>query len=389
MRHTKLIILGTAVMSLAVASTALGLTADTDNFRTEVSYCVRSSPTGVSRVTLHGILGDVVDEWNEAAALTHDQALELTNVGYGDSCSADVPIVAAHIDGYGSYTGSSIELDESPQKAWSTTAEANRANIQEVLTHEMGHSFGLSHSGKATWYNKDGSNKPSMFTLIQTNSAEITSIEIDDWGGLAIVESLGNAADSFLANPGFESSNGYGWTKVGVTIGTCSQAQCTKSGDYRAKLDHSPDGHVIGRETYDPWKVVEDSTPVVQDGMTSTPTIGYSAWIKDGNTSSGSGYAKIYRNYRRFKYNGEKWKGSNNHDPTWVDLWAGWWQGDWTAPTQSWTKIGDETYLPLSKTDVGGVDYVEGVVFKVKILNEHNSKILVDQVELTGGFTQP
>ncbi len=152
--------------------------------------------------------------------------------------------------------------------------------------------------------------------------------------------------------------------------------------------------------TYDPWNPEADDT---YDGMVANlanAPITLRGQVIDNNASSGNGEVELWVRYREFEYpTYENYVGPQNDPPG--DLvvknagdaqgvgggWTSWSKEDSVAPSQSWRAISWEfdQLLLLQRTDQNSTKWVEGVQIWFKVVNDHNSKVRLDEVGLFGG----
>ena len=203
----------------------------------------------------------------------------------------------------------------------------------------------------------------------------MTGAEADDRGGA----SWANDGTIWSANAGFEKFLNK-WTTSGeVTVSGVDPY----SGWRRARLGTG--SYVQTKSTYDPWDTNTDENDLY-DGMSVQPFISFTAWVRDNNEFSGSGEVRLLARWRVFEYPGNLAKGHPYLNPTVTDDYDQWLELDSVPPlytTYSRLYYALAFYLP--KHYEGDVSMHRAVQIMMRVENQHNSRVLVDEAGLSGG----
>jgi hypothetical protein len=382
--------LAAVLLLLAAAASAAAFSGQPAKRDHSWTYCAQSEPEELNDLEeLDDELRSVVDSWDSAAGKTVSSALVVAVWTRGANCSAEVrvrteaPVWPDTCANTADWEGWLAKWEEEDNEfyitlndcySWSINGATGTYDVGHVLAEEVGHTFGLGHAGEGEYWDKNGED-PSMMGGTPPGTEAGETIETDDKGGALWARD----GTIWSANAGFEKFLS-SWTTYGeVTAGQVNPY----SGDRRARLGTG--SHIQTRFTYDPWDTnyPDPDDNVLYDGMSDRPIIYFTAWMRDNNLYSGSGEVRLLYKYRTFDYRGDKTKRSS--DPEVFYLQSTYVELDSDPPLQTYTALSGQKVFDLPMYYDGDVIMHRAVQILMRIENQHNSRVLVDEAGLSGG----
>lgn len=192
-------------------------------------------------------------------------------------------------------------------------------DLRGILLHEMGHMYGMGHSGRGAW-TWDTTSTPTMGSQAKFNTSYGRSLQQDDW---SIASAIGGGAQRFWsANAGFEAVSGdfaRFWGRSSTTQVDLLYLGNRMSGDRSIDIDSKGHNAYI-TTTYDPWTGPTAGFAVAND-MDDTPTLTAFTYYKEIDINNPSGYSggvRLRMKWNAMHYDAEENKGSEPHG------WQGW-----------------------------------------------------------------
>ncbi len=321
MRVLPALVAVAAALAVAIPSAAFAFTVhDTANTPDwSVNFCVESAPPSVGVTRARELLSEAIDEWHSAPGQNSDQALVL----YQDDVlpCAEGAYRIRYVDWGGGPWAQTLHGDlliEFYGTAWwdGNGTQGSDWSYLGVLTHEMGHAFGLHHAGNTFW-TYDGNYLPTMAECPAdgqgaAETVYLETIQQDDWGGATYLR--GGARRYWNANPGFEQGLTH-WGSSGASVG--SAYAFTGSAGVRLAAQGNK---VWITSVYDPWATeFSTSNPPEQQEMpgmdTSDPVFHVFGYYRHESEDSKKGVKVQYRT-RYLQYDGTTCKRNGFEDHT-------------------------------------------------------------------------
>jgi hypothetical protein len=226
--------------------------------RRVVSYCVESTPSGVSITQARVLLDNAIAHWEASGGIDGNPAVDPT---HHNPCQTgtNVRIRASNISALAQVTppgNTEIVFDSSGPAWWDGigTRLSTEWCYECILVHEMGHSFGIGHAGGTKW-SYDGF-LPSMAQCgSQADAAVLDTIQQDDWGSAAYIAGGSTGKTPFWnANPGFERDFSH-WARSSTTSVTVGSAYA-ETGSRGVRMAASGNW-VYMTSLYDPYHPID------------------------------------------------------------------------------------------------------------------------------------
>jgi len=309
-----------------------------------VTYCVESAPPGISVPEAKAELDEAMDEWEEAPGQNAGSALKLSRI----NCANDPEFVIVSIDLGENGPVAQVERSVDPPEVrfnefftWDVDpTDPLDYSYKGVLTHEMGHTFALGHSGNALWTWDTSTDLPTMAQCgSPAETIELETIKLDEWGGANWVK---GEQHFWSADSGFEEPAG-DWVLAGSAVFSTAAAH---KGTWGLKLP-SEGAYAYTQILYDPW-LTAAGIPPLSPRMETNPELELRGWTRMTAGAAGTVRYKVKLNY--FAYAGATCK----RDVT-TAAYLGWSASTLVATcnvTTSWTRCDDTFMLPDPLTAV-------------------------------------
>ena len=251
---------------------------------------------------------------------------------------------------------------------------AGHVSYEGVLVHELGHGFGLGHSGDNNW-TYDGSNEPAMADCGSNSETRTTweSVQQDDWG--SAVHIGGGWPYFWSANPGIEAGQA-DWGKSGtVTFGSQSYVF---SGSKSVRIRHNGN-YAYETQVLDPNIGQGNGLHPHHDAGTSAdPIRAYGrAWYI---TPYSTGELWIGQNKATLTYEADGCKSSSNSDPSGF---TGYSIVAKCYKSTAWTVCsGYKEYTDLTNNDDDG----EALIIRQRFRNKASNSVFIDAAGIYGGI---
>lgn len=305
-------------MTLATG-TPVAANAVTRNARAMAStmtYCVSSAPTGVTLDEARALLTNAIAVWHGPAGLTTGQALTLT---HHNPCQAGTVVTisagsiasgAAAETSYSTPTSATISMRFNTAYSWwngSGTRPSAAMSYQGVLTHEMGHTIGMGHSGGPKW-SMDGVMPTMVDSGTPAVTPDMTSIQRDDASMAAFLP--GATPRYFTPNAGFEDD----WANWGRSAGTVVGSSYAYTGSRGIRVN-VPNDYVYTSVLYDPYR--GSSSGTIAPNMTTSVTYWGRAYFRNPTCCTTRGFRMKYQ-YRYLNYDSGIQKSTADASATWT-----------------------------------------------------------------------
>jgi len=375
--HSAMVAFATAmIVFLPTAAGAFTFFDEAATPRYTLTYCVESAPDGVTLAQARTLLTNAINHWHAAPDQDDGQALSLTQDTTLPCASGSIRIR----DGGG--TVEAAKTDNATAIIWvygnnwwdGVDSQGSDWSYEGVLTHEMGHTFGLHHAGDSNW-TYDGNYLPTMAECVNgaADTAVLDTIQQDEWGGAAYVR--GGARRYWNANPGFEKD----WSHWAHSSGTTVSSSYAFTGSRGAQIPSSG-GYVYMTSVYDPWATEFSTSPPNQieiPGMDITSPVlhVYGSYRHPSATTTGGVNAQYNRRF--LQYDGTmckrdafiahtSWSGVTTLTPTCGD------------PGTAWVSCDRTITIDNSETN-------DATVFRAYLTSTSSASVYVDKVGSFGG----
>lgn len=308
-----------SAVTLAVGTpgAATAVTRNARAMASSITYCVTSAPTGVTVAEARTLLTNAIAQWHGPAGLATNQALTLT---HHNPCQTGTVVTisaanrgtsaAAAVTSYASPTSATISLEFNSAYSWwngSGTRPSAAMSYQGVLTHEMGHTIGMGHSGGPKW-----SMDNVMPTMVDSGTPavtpDMTTIQRDDASMAAFLPTA--TPRYFTPNAGFEDD----WAHWGRTAGTAVSSSYAYTGSRGIRVN-VPNDYVYTSVLYDPYR--GSSAGTLAPNMTTAVTYWGRAYFRNPTCCQSRGFDMKYQ-YRYLKYDSGIQKSVADGSATWT-----------------------------------------------------------------------
>lgn len=341
--------------------------------RSVVSYCIASTPPGVTVARAKVLLDSAIASWHAASGPNTARALSLSQ---DDPCQTATHVrvragaLPAGTIAVVNLANTTITFNNSYEFWDGIGIQGERYSYQGILAHEMGHSLGLGHAGGTKW-SYDGYLPTMAQCGSYADSAAMATIQQDDWGGAAYLR--GGTPRYWSANPGFEADFSH-WARSSTTDVTVGSAYAL-TGNRGVRMASSGNWMYI-TSVYDPYHPIND--PV--DNMSTNPSLRVLGWYKhpSAGTTGGVQVQYDYR-YLRYEQSSAVWCKRDADDSATHTAWFGVENlrscGD---PGTIWTSCEGGVTIPNSTIN-------DATVFRAYIRSTSSGAAYVDKVGAYGG----
>jgi hypothetical protein len=347
------------------------------------------SATAYERVQLQ----QAIDEWASAGGIDGAGALSFT-LDYPCNSSTDVRVDSDHLGASqlavtsGGYDRITFNVDKNWWYNDSLPQQSGEYSYQGILTHEMGHAFGLHHTGDTEW--SDDVEIPVMNACTTASlSVGMEHLAMDDWGAAVNVAAHATGKTPFFsANPGFEAGLAQ-WrpTDSSITIVTGANP-AVKTGAKAARLGSIND-YLYAGILFDPY--IMTTTQSVSSKMvagSSTNQVQFTMRADFRHEASGTtGGLRMKFNERTENYgppssNGCKDSAPHSAGPFLGQVTVG---TDCPDPGTSWTPCQRAFFRYFPTTSSNQDDFGDARMFRPVFLSTSTGAMRLDRAGIYGG----
>ena len=341
--------------------------------RRVVKVCIESTPNDVSPDQAEVLLNRAIAHWEVTGGIDGYPAVDLSQ-DYDCDDNPDIRVIAvtSGINGIAQVINpDNEELAFHDGYAWWDgigSRQSSEYSYEGILTHELGHTFGITHAGTGDW-TYDGGALPTMTQCGDPVDTQwLDTLQQDDWGAAVSIGGHSTGKTPFWnANPGFERGTSY-WYRNSSGITASSTYKHTGGLGVRIPAIN---GYIYMTSVYDPWHppAYQMSTMSIEPALHVRTDYRHNL----ANTTGGLWVQYNWR-YLRYNYNICKTETSPSHTS---------WSGVTTALScgdrgTSWSWCDGSVSVTNSSTN-------DATVFRAYVKSRSSWHLYIDRTGAYGG----